>query len=48
MNGGVRTGRCNLELFRGGSKVKTNIGIVNFWINNLKGYRPPDVVVLDD
>jgi len=28
----VRTGRCNLELFRGGLKVNHNIGKHDFWI----------------
>ena len=44
----VTTGRCSLDFFRGGSKVKVNIGIVDFWINNFKMARPQDIVVLDD
>ena len=43
----VTTGRCNLEFFRGGSKVNYNIGKCDFWANSLKRYRPQDVVVLD-
>ena len=39
----VRTGRCNLQLFRGGSKFNYNIGNHDFWINSLKRYRPQDV-----
>ena len=38
MNGGVRTGRCNLELFRGGSKVKTNIGSPAFKVRSKTAY----------
>ena len=45
VNGGVTTGRCSLDFFRGGSKVKVNIGKCDFWINNFKMARPPDVVV---
>ena len=41
----VTTGRCNHDFFRGGSKVKVNIGNDNFWVNGLKRSRPPDVVV---
>ena len=45
VTGRVRTGRCNLELFRGGSKFKVNIGIVHFWINSLRRARPQDMGV---
>ena len=48
MNGGVRTGRCNLQFFRGGSKFNYNIGKHDFWINSLKRARPQDIVVLDN
>ena len=44
----VTTGRCNHDFFRGGLKFKVNIGIVHFWINNLKRARPQDAVVLDN
>ena len=46
--GRVTTGRCNLDFFRGGSKVKVNIGNDDFWVNRLKRSRPPDIVVLDN
>ena len=41
----VTTGRCNHDFFRGGSKVKVNIGKFDFWINRLKRARPQDIVV---
>jgi hypothetical protein len=41
----VTTGRCSLDRLEGGSKVKLNIGILHFWINNLKRARPQDVGV---
>ena len=44
----VTTGRCNLDFFRGGSKVKVNIGNHDFWINSLKRSRPQYVVALDN
>ena len=44
----VTTGRCNHDFFRGGSKVKVNIGIFHFWVNKLKGALPQDVVALDN
>ena len=42
----VTTGRCSLDFFRGGSKVKVNIGKFDFWISSLKRSRPQDVVAL--
>ena len=48
VTGRVTSGRCNLQFFRGGSKVKDNIGNHDFWINNLKMDRPQDVVALEN
>ena len=31
VNGGVTTGKCSLDFFRGGSKVKVNIGSHRSW-----------------
>ena len=44
----IKTGKRNLDFFRGGSKFNYNIGKHDFWINTLKRARPQDVVVLDD
>ena len=41
----VTTGRCSLERFQGGSKVKIYIGIFHFWINSLRKVHLQDVVV---
>jgi hypothetical protein len=48
VTGRVTTGRCNHDFFRGGSKVKVNIGKPHFWINSLKRAQPQDVVTLDN
>ena len=42
----VRTTRCTLLFFWGGSKVNYNIGNLHFWINSLKKAQPENVVVL--
>jgi hypothetical protein len=47
VTGRVRTGRCNLELFRGGSKFKVNIGKLAFCEDRQTGKRSQDVVPSD-
>ena len=43
----VRTGRCNLQLPRGGSKVNYNIGTIPLRNNRPPGRRPQHVVPYD-
>ena len=44
----VTTGICNHDFFRGGLKVKVNIGNHDFWVNSLKRSRTQDIVALDN